>query len=371
MQGKLRLLGVLALALALVPPLLAGQATGAWYRGDLHAHSTYSDGDSSVAAVVAAAELSGLDFFAITDHDSRMGGTPLHWSDAAYRSATTILLYGIEWTTGRGHANLWAARPFAYGELWLANRAQDPEIAAALARREGALFSIDHPRADICCPWRLQVPDGAAGVEIWNGPYRFPSGNRKAAGRFYDALLAGGRRVTAVGGSDSHQLKGYQVHFNPPGSPTTWVYAAARTAEAMLEGIRAGHVSMTYMPRGDRLHLDADADGDGTFELMAGDNAPAAGVQITLRAQVHPTGRPGEEAVRERRYVCLIYRNGRVVKRAILKGPGASVTFRDTPTPGTAYRAELRGAPRLALAQRLVSCRTLALTNPLYVGFRD
>ncbi|MFM8642655.1 MAG: PHP domain-containing protein, partial [Phycisphaerales bacterium] len=63
---------VLTAGLALSPsPVLA--AGPAWYAGDLHSHSTYSDGDSPVADLVAEAERVGLDFYVLTDHDSSMG----------------------------------------------------------------------------------------------------------------------------------------------------------------------------------------------------------------------------------------------------------------------------------------------------------
>jgi hypothetical protein len=53
-------------------------SAGHWYKGDLHSHSLYSDGDSPVADVVASVEAKGLDFFALTDHDTDMDGDPVH-----------------------------------------------------------------------------------------------------------------------------------------------------------------------------------------------------------------------------------------------------------------------------------------------------
>ncbi len=109
---------LLLMCLCLLPcPAQAGQ----WLRGDLHSHSTYSDGDSPPADVVAEAERLGLDFFALTDHDGSMSGEPLHWSDPGYASDEVVLLYGMEWTTALGHANVWAASPFDYGPLWAAH----------------------------------------------------------------------------------------------------------------------------------------------------------------------------------------------------------------------------------------------------------
>src|SRR5687768_4516500 len=98
---------VALLAVCLLPvPASAQTAEGRWYAGDLHAHSQHSDGDSPVADIVQRAEDVGLDFFVITDHDSSMNGQTPHWFDPDYRSDQLILLYGIEWTTRVGHANV-------------------------------------------------------------------------------------------------------------------------------------------------------------------------------------------------------------------------------------------------------------------------
>lgn len=360
------LIAVLALLLARGGAALADQPAGAWYRGDLHTHSTYSDGDSGVAQLLEVAELRGLDFFALTDHDSKMGGVPRHWEDPAYHSARMVLLYGVEWTTGAGHANILAVGPFAYERLWLANRAQDAESAARIAHEEGAIFSINHPSADLCCPWQLDIPLSLDAVEVWNAPFRFPNKSHLAMRQFYEALLREGRRPTAIGGSDSHALRGFQARINQPGSPTTWVYAAERSPEGILAGIAAGHVSVSYSSTGDRLNLTADADGDGVFELMSGD-AMAPGRPVTLKAQMHGASRLEQGALRNRAAWCVIERDGKLVKRALLRRTGDSVTFTDTPEAGTFYRAELRGTPQVGLLLWLIAGRTLALTNPIFV----
>ncbi len=145
---------LLLMCLCLLPcPALAGQ----WLRGDLHSHSTYSDGDSPPADVVAEAERLGLDFFALTDHDGSMSGEPLHWSDPGYASDELVLLYGMEWTTAFGHANVWAAAPFDYAPLWAAHTSRDAAAAAQAAHDGGALFSINHPQEFVVCPWSYPV----------------------------------------------------------------------------------------------------------------------------------------------------------------------------------------------------------------------
>ncbi|MBW2184376.1 MAG: CehA/McbA family metallohydrolase, partial [Deltaproteobacteria bacterium] len=131
--------------------------TGQWYKGDLHAHSTHSDGDSPVADIIARAEDLGLNFFALTDHDTSVKGNPSHFSDPDYYSEKMVLLYGVEWTSTLGHANIWSSAPFAYQELWQANRENDAAAAIAAAHTQEALFSVNHPAASLCCPWEYPV----------------------------------------------------------------------------------------------------------------------------------------------------------------------------------------------------------------------
>ena len=67
-----------------------------------------------------------------------------------------------------------------------------------------------------------------------------------------------------------------------------------RTSEAgVLEGIRQGRTMISARPPaqgGARIFLEADADGDGTFEAMVGDTVPTG---VLLRARVE--GAPGAE----------------------------------------------------------------------------
>ena len=114
--------------------------SGAWYKGDLHAHSSYSDGDSPVSAVIKSAEDKGFDFFVVTDHDTSLRGNPAHWDDPGYHSSALILLYGIEWTTPLGHANVWSAAPFSYADLWAANRAQRRGGRSSSGPQAGSAF---------------------------------------------------------------------------------------------------------------------------------------------------------------------------------------------------------------------------------------
>lgn len=370
-------------------------AAAEWYKGDLHAHSNYSDGDSPVAEVVAGAERNGLDFFVITDHDSMMGGVPVHWFDAGYVSSTMVLLYGVEWTTRRGHANVWAASPFDFSALWQAHLTGDAEAALAAAHAQGALFSINHPRR---MPWTYAVPADADCVEVWNGPMKI-NANFPATHVFWDDLLRAGRQITGVGGSDTHHLHRYQAPFTEYGHPTTWVYAESRTGQAILDGIRAGHVVISHRFDVPRLDFTADVDGDGSYETMVGDSVTASGGEVSFRV-VPGAGRGGSGGVVElpmwllgrldggrpgwatllwlmlgsgsvgpgQRQLVVVVRDGRLFKGWLIGGTPDEIVFRDEPPAGqpSYYRVERYGETGMRLLNRLFYGKRTGLTNPIY-----
>lgn len=284
------LMGVLALgagAASLQPT--AARAELAWYKGDLHSHSTYSDGDSPVGDLVAEAERVGLDYYVVTDHDSSMGGATPHWFDPDYQSDKLILLYGIEWTNRNGHANIWAAAPFDYRPMWSANLLNDPWAAAQAAHEQGALFSINHPTNYACCPW---VPEDGMNdaVEVWNSFHRTATWDYGATHYYWESALMDGMAITAVGGSDLHYLNTPNSKVFTVGNPTTWVLSDSATPAGILAGIKAGRASVSYGPDAARVELWADADEDGVFETGMGATIPEGHAALQVRVGENLTG---------------------------------------------------------------------------------
>ena len=63
-------------------------------RGNLHAHTLFSDGVKSPAELVAAYEALGYDFLAITDHDDWV--TSDYWQALRSLSPGLLLFHGVE-----------------------------------------------------------------------------------------------------------------------------------------------------------------------------------------------------------------------------------------------------------------------------------
>jgi len=240
---------------------------GRWYRGDLHAHSEHSDGANTVEEIVAYTRNAGLEYFALTDHN-----TISHWDELArLNDGAPLLIPGEEITMYGGHANVWGL------DGWMDFRGSDAERVQRLvehANARGSMFSINHPDSPI--PWKHDSVRSYQAVEVWNAPWRWF--NEPALIRWEEHLKRG-ERMVAVGGSDSHCVPPAKMtQPNGPGEPCTWVYVSGPlTQRAVLDAVARGHVFISEAPNGPFIELRADARGDGAFAALAGDRIEAAG----------------------------------------------------------------------------------------------
>ena len=245
-----------------------------WLKGDVHCHSKFSDGDSSVKDVLdEAKKRAKLDFLAITDHDTHFQDHPdsiTTWFDPSYVSSMDlVLLYGVEWTDSEGHANIWAPQAYDYSAIWAANENKDPDTAIELSHQQAALFSYNHPASRD--PWTLATSLKADCVEIWNSVDDF-NHNFEATFKFWDDLLLRfGKRITAVGGSDMHNLHGVSSSIIKFGRPRVWVLSEGRTQQDILHAIKAGRVTISATEDTDRLEIRADRDLNGSYDTLLGD----------------------------------------------------------------------------------------------------
>ena len=253
-----------------------GARSGRWYRGDLHAHSEHSDGANTVDEIVDYTRRAGLDYFALTDHN-----TISHWDDLArLNDGAPLLIPGEEITMYGGHANVWGLKD------WIDFRGTDADKVRALvddANSRGSMFSINHPDSPI--PWLHPSVRGYQAIEVWNAPWRWY--NEPALLRWV-AHLDAGERMIAVGGSDSHCVPPAKMtQPNGPGEPCTWAYVEGPlTQRAVLDAVEQGHVFISETPGGPFIELRADPSGNGRFEGLPGDVIDAkAGAVVRFRVK--------------------------------------------------------------------------------------
>jgi hypothetical protein len=239
---------------------------GRFYRGNLHTHSTNSDGALSPAEVVAAYRREGYDFVAITDHFMETYGFPVTDTTALRDDGFTTLL-GAELH----------APALANGEPWHLVAVGLPpgfappaagEEAPALARRAtaaGAFVGIAHPAWYGLTTEDARTVEAAHAVEVYNETCAMLS-DRGGSWQSLDALLAEGRRLTAFGADDAHFRQGRPDAFGA----WVWVRAERLEPDALLAALKAGRF---YTSQGPRLHDVAVDRGRGA---VVGRCSPAA-----------------------------------------------------------------------------------------------
>jgi hypothetical protein len=241
-------------------------------------------------------------------------------------------------------------------------------------REEGGTFQINHPGDALTTPLDAECSDTSKldwgygfdvppdTVEVWNIGHvlqpPLPAGNSNDDSiRYLECWLNRGYRVGATGGSDSHWLTLSLVQG--VGNPTTWVHATERTEEAVLRGLREGRTSVSLVPPmvgAPRLVLEADADGNGSYEATIGDEVPP-GTAMRVRVDGAPIG--GLLEVRS---------NGQTVIDSQL-APGQTVAFVAPAERGWVY-AKLSG-PDLR-DERAQNCDPIVSMLPLSdVGGED
>jgi hypothetical protein len=313
---------VALVAVSGVAPAVAGGSSpgpkpprGFWVAGDFHVHTIYGHdtcitptqawddsspdrsartacGDAYTLGFTPAQRLEealtrGLDFVTISDHNNVVNQTDpseVSWLRAhpafvavpAYENSQPghVQMLGARWCYSAGGAIV-GATVQCNSAVADQSAAGETALAAAL-RADGGVFQINHP-SDMNWLSRFGyavVPDT---VEVWNiGPWAyqhpFPASNdNNFSLEWYDGFLRSGDEVAVTGGSDSHWVSTDTVQG--VGEPTTWVFVHRLTVQGVLDGLLAHHTFVSALPpalHGPQLFLEADARGDGVFEVIAG-----------------------------------------------------------------------------------------------------
>lgn len=232
-----------------------------WLKGDLQSHTIHSDAQGTPEQLVAKAQAAGLDFLAITDHNT----ISHHAHLPQLADAGLLLIRGQEVTTYYGHMNVWGT------SRWCDFRCRttdDMRAVIDLAHANGGLCSINHPKQDGPA-WEYGMDVGETAslpvdtLEVWQGPWPHRNGESLA---LWDRVLTEGRCLPAVGGSDYHCPSGADTNFLRLGQPTTWVKVEEPSVSAILAALGAGRACISAAPNGPRLDLRA-ATASATAEM--------------------------------------------------------------------------------------------------------
>src|SRR6185503_10928950 len=218
---------------------------------NLHMHTRYSDGSGTHKDIAQAAIKAGLDVIIVTDHNVLVQGLEGYYRAAGRPSPAPPLTQS---TLGRTTRVLLLIGQEVHDQdrdpqknhllVFNVNRdlaplADDPQTLIDAVRDAGGICFIAHPKdpeapafheSDIS--WEAWDVQNYTGIELWNGLSELKTViPTKLHGLFYaffpqfighgpmpetlsrwDDLLATGRRIVALGGSDAHAM---HMHMGP------------------------------------------------------------------------------------------------------------------------------------------------------------
>lgn len=223
---------------AALASFLCVSAEAAWLRGNLHTHTTESDGDASPADVVRWYREHGYDFLAITDHDK----------------VTRIEAEGIILLTGEEVTDRLPKKPLHVNAIGL-TKAVPPQGGTTpvevlqrnidAVREAGGLATINHPNFG----WafgtaELKALRNANFLEIASG---HPLVNMNGGGgvpsveAMWDELLTAGIRIWAIGTDDAHHYGcPPPASAAPPGQAWVVVRTEKKEPAAILAALARG-----------------------------------------------------------------------------------------------------------------------------------
>ena len=219
-----------------------------FYRGNLHTHTSDTDGDAPPAQVIKWYKNNGYDFVSITDHDI-LTVTPPGLTDEKFITLNGVELTGLAAHRAPVHVNAICGKGALKGI-----RTKEPVLDVlksniALSRNDGAITMVNHPNFG----WALKQADllGATGFELLEVASGHPLVNddgdekdfnaRPSAQTLWDMYLTKVGPLFGVAVDDSHNYHKFGPKMINPGRAWINVWAAALTNDSVCEAIRKGH----------------------------------------------------------------------------------------------------------------------------------
>lgn len=210
---------------------------GPWFKGNLHTHTTRSDGKLTPEEVVQVYQKAGYDFLALTDH----------WVQSENkRQDGMLLLAGCEWDTGNGKNPVFHLIGVGMEQKLTLERTESlrPQQVIDAINNSGGLAILAHPAWSITNPADMMALKGLAGIEIYNSASELPwNGRRADAGLYADICATNGVLFPCVASDDSHFYGGEQTHSY------IMVNAPELSAGAVKKAVREGRFYASQGPR--------------------------------------------------------------------------------------------------------------------------
>lgn len=211
-----------------------------WLKGNLHCHSTHSDGTLTPAELKHLYQHHGYDFLVMSDHDCYTDCQNLSTQDFTMINGAEIT--GYTHTEKRVHINvMWTGDEagIASGQKFtLKNHAETAELMAQL-RSKGCYLMLNHPHWSMLEYNDVCEADPYHAVEIYNYSTEWIE-NMGESSIFWEELLRRGLRVWNGGSDDNHNRYEADSQYCDSFGGFTIVKAAGRTEAHIIDALKNG-----------------------------------------------------------------------------------------------------------------------------------
>jgi len=223
------------------------EVEGNWYKGNIHTHTTNSDGEFSPEKVIEGYKKKNYDFLAITDHNKVT-------DVEEYSREDFLLVPGIEIDVGKNSVgNTYHLVGINVKEGFEAS----PEFRAKLGAQEGIDFLkekggeaiLAHPYWSGSTMEDLFPLKGQLGIEVYNSTCLKGIG-KGLSSVYWDALLAKGRLNWGFAVDDAH------FHYADGYRGWIIVKAPALDKESIISSIKKGLFYSSTGPRIKEINFD-------------------------------------------------------------------------------------------------------------------
>jgi hypothetical protein len=219
---------------------------GNWYKGNLHMHTTLSDGKLSPREAIKLYKQAGYDFIALTDH----------WLQGESGDEDGLLiLSGGEWDTGDMISypvfHIVGAGMKEEVKLKRSVSGKPQDIIDAIIRAGGAAI-LAHPAWSVTNPSDCLKLKGLCGAEIYNTVSGLPWNCRPDSSLYFDIWASQGKLLRCMAADDSHFYAGEQTYS------FIMVNAPELTADAILKALSRGSFFASQGPVFRSITLDGE-----------------------------------------------------------------------------------------------------------------
>lgn len=231
-----------------------------WLKGNIHSHTTFSDGTLTPEEMKEAYQQHGYDFLAVTDHAYYTDTRTL--TDDQFTMLQGFELYANAANGKEIHVNFLWADTLDGIEPGQAIRLPEQTGKASMAlsyelREKGCFVMLNHPHWSMLTSPEIEDDNPYHAIEIMNYGTEWLE-NTGDGSVFWTELLNRGCKLWNGGSDDNHNLYDVDSMYSDSFGGFTVVKAADRSPEAIIEALKTGSFYTSTGPTIYDFYLEGD-----------------------------------------------------------------------------------------------------------------